>query len=67
MLTTYGTRREHFDAVYPLPESTNHRVGFKMGRVTKTLADSLAVLVGLALVLPCLLVLFSPLIAAVMN
>ncbi len=67
MLTSYGTRPEHFDVAYPFATSANYRVGFKMGRWTERLADGAAVLVGIALVIPCLLVLFSPLIAALMN
>ncbi len=67
MLTTYGTRPEHFDVAYPFAEPTSHRVGFKMSRWTERLADGAAVLVGMALVIPCLLVIFSPLIAFLMN
>ena len=67
MLTTYGTRPEHFDVAYPFGEPANYRVGFKMSRWTERLADGAAVLVGVALVIPCLLVIFSPLIASLMN
>ena len=67
MLTTYGTRPEHFDVAYPFASQHTRGVGFKMGRWTERLADGAAIFVGLALVLPCLLVLFFPLIAALMN
>lgn len=67
MFTYGGARHEHFDAASHFDSRAGKRVGFKIDRLVKTLLDAAAVLVGLALVIPCLLVLFSPLIAAVMD
>ncbi len=67
MLTTYGTRPEHFDTAYPFTTRDSYRVGFKMNGLAKRVADGAAILAGAALMVPCLLVLFSPLIAAAMN
>ena len=67
MLTTYGTRQEHFDSAYPFTTRNSYRVGFKMSGWSKRVADGLALLTGVALITPCLMVLFSPLIASAMN
>lgn len=67
MLTTFGTHREHFNADYPYAKPARQRVGFKLNRVSKTLFDGFAFLIGFLLLAPCLLVLFSPLIASVMD
>ncbi len=67
MLTTYGTRPEHFDASYPFTKLPKQKVGFKLGRWSKALMDGVAVFTGLALLVPSALVLFSPFIAAAMN
>ena len=67
MLTTYGTRLEHFDADYPFTAPAKRRVGFKLDGWSKALIDGLAFLIGFLLLAPCLLVLFSPLIAAVIR
>ena len=67
MLTTYGTHLEHFNADYPYTKPAGKRVGFKLNRVSKTLIDGLAFLIGFLLLAPCLLVLFSPFIASVME
>ena len=64
MLTTYGTRPEHFDTAYPFTTRDSYRVGFKLDGWAKRMADGVAILTGAALMVPCLLVLFSPLIAA---
>ncbi len=67
MLTTYGTCSEHFDHAYPFTTRNSYRVGFKMSGLAKRIADGAAILAGAALMVPCLLVLFSPLIAAAMH
>ena len=67
MLTTYGTRLEHFDADYPFTKPAKQRVGFKMDRWSKTLIDGLALFIGIVLLAPCLLVLFFPLIASLLK
>ena len=67
MLTTYGTRPEHFDTAYPFTPTPRHRVGFKMGRWSEALLDSVAVFTGLALLVPSVLVLFSPFIVATIH
>ena len=67
MLTTYGTHVEHFNADYPFTKPARQRVGFKLDRWSKTLIDGLAILVGLVLLAPLLLVLFSPLIVALVK
>ena len=67
MLTTYGTRLEHFNADYPCASQTKQRVGFKLDGWSKALIDGLAFLIGFLLLAPCLLVLFSPLIASVIR
>ena len=67
MLTTYGTRLEHFNADYPFTKSAKQRVGFKLDGWSKALIDGLAYFIGLVLLAPCLLVLLSPLIASVME
>ena len=67
MLTTYGTRPEHFDSAYPFATRDSYRVGIKLDGWAKRVADGAAILVGAALMVPCLLVLFSPLIASAMH
>lgn len=67
MLTSYGTRPEHFDTAYPFTSKSTYRAGFRMGGWTKTLIDGVALFTGIALVVPSLLVLLSPLIASAMN
>ena len=67
MLTTYGTRPEHFDSAYPFATRNSYRVGFKMNGWSKRIVDGMALLTGAALITPCLMVLFSPLIASAMN
>lgn len=67
MLTTYGTRLEHFNADHPFDSQRKQRVGFKLDGWSKALIDGLAFLIGFLLLAPCLLVLFSPLIASVIR
>ena len=67
MLTTYGTRPDHFDRAYPFTRTPRQRVGFKLGRWSEALLDSVAVFTGLALLVPSALVLFSPLIVAAIH
>lgn len=67
MLTTYGTRLEHFNADHPFASQTKQPVGFKLNGWSKALIDGLAYFIGFLLLAPCLLVLFSPLIASVIK
>ena len=67
MLTTYGTRLEHFNADYPFTRPAKQQVGFKLDRWSKALVDGLAFLIGFLLLAPCLLVLFFPLIASLLE
>ena len=67
MMTTYGTRPEHFNTAYPYTRTPRHRAGFKMARWSEALLDSVAVFTGLALLVPSALVLFSPLIVATIH
>lgn len=67
MLTTYGTHLEHFNADLPYTKPAKQRVGFKLSGWSKALVDGLAYFIGLLLLAPVLLVLFSPLIAYLME
>lgn len=67
MLTTYGTRREHFNAAYPFTSHPRQPMGFKIGGWSKALIDGAAAFAGLALLVPSMLVLFAPFFAATMN
>ena len=67
MLTSYGTRPEHFDKAYPFSSTPRHSAGFKLGRWSEVMIGGVAVFTGLALLVPSMLVLFSPLIVATVN
>lgn len=67
MLTTRDTRPEHFNAAYPFTSLPKHRMGFKIGGWSKALIDGAAAFAGLALLVPSMLVLFAPFVAATMN
>ena len=67
MLTTYGTRPEHFDAAFPCTTRPRQRIAFKMDGWSKAPIGGAAAFAGLILLVPSMLVLLSPFIAAAMN
>ena len=67
MLTTYGTRPEHFDTAYPFATRPKQRMTLEMDGWSKALIDGAAAFAGLALLVPSMLVLLSPFIAATMD
>ena len=67
MLTTYGTRPEHFDTAFPFTTRPRQRMAFRMDGWSKALIGGAAAFAGLALLVPSMLVLLSPFIAATMN
>ena len=67
MLATYGTRPEHFDTAYPFTTGPKQRITLKMDGWSKALIDGAAAFAGLALLVPSMLVLLSPFIAATMD
>ena len=67
MLTTYSTRPEHFDTAFPFTTHPRQRITFKMDGWSKALIGGAAAFAGLTLLVPSMLVLLSPLIAATMN
>ena len=67
MSTTYSTRPEHFDTAFPFTTRPRQRIAFKMDGWSKALIGGAAAFAGLTLLVPSMLVLLSPLIAATMN
>ena len=67
MLTNHVTRPEHFNAAYPFIRHPSQRMSFKMVGWSKALIDGAAAFAGLALLVPSVLVLFAPFVAATMN
>lgn len=67
MVTFGGTRPGPLDTAIHCEPHERARAVIKLDRLARILADGVAILVGLALVVPSLLVLFSPLIAAMMD